>query len=291
MTRRGPAVVVGLVGLVGLVACGGGSPSAERATTTAPAPASSSSDRSTTASTSTTTTTRPVEPRPAWLGERELPLRPDGLGEIQPTPPELVDRRFAAVDHLPRPENDDFTVTVEPVPQEVVARSTWSDACPVGLDELHYLTLPFTGFDGLAHTGELIVNVDAVDVVTAGFEHLYEIGFPIEEMRITRPAELDAHPTGDGNNTGAFVCRPTVGSTNWSQHAYGLAVDINPFHNPYVRNAVVIPELASAYVDRSDHRPGMLTAEDLAGFVDGGWGWGGRWSSSKDYMHVSATGG
>ena len=70
---------------------------------------------------------------------------------------------------------------------------------------------------------------------------------------------LDAPPTGDGNNTAAYACRPTRGSTSWSAHAYGRAVDVNPFMNPYTRDGsdIVLPELASAYLDRSWRRPGM----------------------------------
>ena len=62
--------------------------------------------------------------------------------------------------------------------------------------------------------------------------------------------ELDAPPTGDGNNTGAFACRPTRGATSYSQHAYGLAIDVNPFQNPYVKGDLVLPELASSYLER-----------------------------------------
>jgi hypothetical protein len=109
-------------------------------------------------------------------------------------------------------------------------------------------------------------------------------------MRITTAAELDAPPTGDGNNTGSFVCRPTRGSTQWSDHASGRAIDINPFHNPYVKGDLVHPELASVYADRDDIRPGMLTADDVAAFTGAGWGWGGNWSSLKDSMHLSASG-
>ena len=103
-------------------------------------------------------------------------------------------------------------------------------------------------------------------------------------------AELDLAPTGDGNNTTAFVCRPSRGSRTWSEHAQGRAVDINPFHNPYVKGDVVLPELATAYVDRSHLRPGMLTDDDVAGFTGVGWGWGGRWRSLLDFMHLSANG-
>ena len=104
--------------------------------------------------------------------------------------------------------------------------------------------------------------------------------------------ELDLAPTGDGNNTTAFVCRPVRGATSWSQHAYGLAVDVNPFLNPYVKGGLVLPELASAYTDRTRTDPGVLHAGDPAvrAFAAIGWGWGGDWSSLKDYQHFSANG-
>ena len=259
----------------------------ERATVETTTPSTSSAETTVEA---TTTTTAPVNPRPEWLGTRVLPLRPDGLGEIQPTPPELVDRCEASVDVLPRPDHHDFFSDVALPSDAVIARSTWSPECPVDVSDLRYVTLPFWGFDGLTHTGELLVHADAVDSVVAGFRHLHERRFPIEEMRVVTRAELDLPPTGDGNNTSAFVCRSSVGSSSWSEHAYGRAVDINPFHNPYVRGDVVIPELASAYVDRPD-LPGVLTEADVAAFEEAGWGWGGRWRSSKDWMHLSASDG
>ncbi len=232
----------------------------------------------------------PTTPRPAWLGTRVLPVGPDGFGAVEPTPTELVDRRFATIDLLPPPTAPMFSADVGPVPTEVLARSTWSDACPIGIDGLRYVTLPFWGFDEQLHTGELLVSAEVVDAIVAGFGRLFDRRFPIEEMRITRVDELDAPPTGDGNNTSAFVCRPTRGSTSWSEHAYGRAVDINPFHNPYVKGDLVLPELASAYADRTTLRPGMLSAADVAGFTDAGWGWGGVWRSFQDIMHVSASG-
>ena len=124
------------------------------------------------------------------------------------------------------------------------------------------------------------------------FATLYAARFPIEEMRITRPEELDAPPTGDGNNTGAFVCRPTTGGSSYSQHAYGLAVDLNPFQNPYEKGDVVLPELASSYLDRHRDRAGMITADGavVRAFDRIGWVWGGEWRSLKDYQHFSENG-
>jgi len=235
---------------------------------------------------------RPGTVPPDWLGRRELPLRPDGFGEARPTPPELRTRRFTLPDALDPLPGDGFASRVQRVPPEVLARSTWRPGCPVTADELRWVRLTFWGFDDARHTGELLLNAAVADDVVAVFLRLYAARFPIEEMRITRHDELDAPPTGDGNNTGAFACRPTVGATTYSQHAYGLAVDLNPFQNPYLKGDLVLPELASAYLDRGDHRPGMVETADVvvSAFAAIGWEWGGDWRSLKDYQHFSLSG-
>jgi hypothetical protein len=275
-----------------LVACGGDGADVATPTTEATERGTSSTtvDVPTTAG-STTSTVAPLV-RPDWLGTRVLPLRPDGFGEVQPTPPELDPRQLPTIDVLPPPADGLFHASVTPVPDDVLARSTWQAACPVTLDELRYVTVSFWGFDAAAHTGELLVHRDVADAMAALFQRLFDARFPIEEMRITAPPELDAPPTGDGNNTSAFVCRPSRGSTSWSQHAYGLAVDVNPFHNPYLKDDLVLPELASTYADRSDLRPGMIVTGDavVAAFEEIGWAWGGHWNDPVDPMHFSSNG-
>jgi hypothetical protein len=222
-----------------------------------------------------------------------LPLGPDGPGVAQPTPPDLVDRRLPTRDLLPPPADGRFAATVTPVPDAVLARSTWRPDCPVRPDDLRYVTVVFRGFDGAPHTGELLLHARVADAVVSVFEQLFAAGFPIERMRVTSRAELDAAPTGDDNTTTAFVCRPTVGSTSWSAHASGLAVDVNPFQNPYRRGDLVLPELAGAYLDRGDRRPGMIRPGGVVtrAFAAIGWTWGGTWRSPRDLMHFSATGG
>ncbi len=226
------------------------------------------------------------------MGAHPLPLRPDGFGQIQPTPPELVNRSLPTPDFLPPPASPAYTAKIADVPDAVLKRSTWQPACPVSSADLRYVTLSFWGFDHRAHTGELLVREDAAPAVVKAFGELFAQRFPIEEMRITSAAELDAPPTGDGNNTSAFVCRPTRGQKSWSAHAYGLAVDVNPFCNPYTKDDLVVPELASAYVDRANVRPGMVTAGGpvVRAFAEVGWQWGGTWKSPVDRMHFTATG-
>jgi hypothetical protein len=254
-------------------------------------PASPPTASSTTVSAGTTTTATPKPPE--WtVGASPLPLRPDGFGEVLPTPPELVNRALPTVDHLPPPAGDRYASTVAPVPADVLARSTWQPSCPVAAGDLRYLTMSFWGFDGRAHTGEMIVDARVADGVARVFGDLFAARFPLEEMRVVTPAELTAAPTGDGNNTTAFVCRSAVGQRRWSAHAYGLAIDVNPFCNPYLKGHLVLPELSSSYVDRSNARPGMIRRGDVVvgSFAAIGWSWGGDWTTPVDIQHFSETG-
>jgi len=262
------------------------------ATTTSTKVATTATTMAPTTTIPTTTTTINPYARPDWLGTRLLPLRPDEFGEVQPTPSELQDRQLETLDLLPPPPGDEFLGSIDPIPSDVLARSSWVPECPVALDELSYLTMTHLGFDQRFHTGEMIVNSSVAEDVVEVFRQLHEARFPIEQMRVITKEEIDAHPTGDWNDTTSFVCRPAVGSTSWSQHAYGFAVDLNPFHNPYLKGDLVLPELASAYTDRDAVRVGMIVPGDVAteAFAGIGWGWGGYWSSLKDWMHFSLSG-
>jgi hypothetical protein len=236
----------------------------------------------------------PTEPAySTWeLGASPLPLRPDGYGARRPTPPSLRERRYPTVDLLPPPTGERFESSIGPVTPQLRERmgTSWSPPSPVGLDDLRYLTVSFRGYDGAAHTGELVVAASAAEDVVSVFEALYAAGFPIEEMRLPGTADIEAHPTGDGNNTVGLVCRASIGQTQWSAHAYGLAIDVNPFVNPYLRDGLVLPELAGSYLDRSWRRPGMVLDGDLVvrEFARIGWSWGGDWTSLKDYQHFTA---
>ncbi|MEV7430802.1 M15 family metallopeptidase [Nocardioides sp. NPDC092400] len=235
---------------------------------------------------------------PPWLGTRVLPETATGYGAVRPTPRVLRERRFTLPDAVPALPGDGYASrVVNPPPADVLARSTWEPACPVAAEDLAWLRVAFRGFEGDRHTGELLVAADAADDLAGVFGDLWRAGFPLEQLTITPRSALDAPPTGDGNGTGAFVCRPVTGGTSYSEHAYGRAVDVNPFQNPYLRDLpagrVVLPELASAYLDRDDVRPGMVTPDGpvVRAFARIGWAWGGDYRSLKDYQHFSATGG
>jgi hypothetical protein len=278
--------------------CGGDPEAPPRPAPSSAAATTPSTPASTSREPSGPPSTREPEPPAARfstypLGTRPLPLRPDGYGEVRPTPPTLRDRRYPTRDLLPPPPDGGWRSSVGPITPDVAARLTWSPGCPVALADLRYLTLSFRGFDGEAHTGELVVAASEARDVLSVFEALFAAGFPVEEMRLPEPAELTAPPTGDGNNTAAYVCRPTTGQTSgFSAHAYGLALDLNPFMNPYLKDGLVLPELASSYLDRDDDRPGMVQPDSLAvrEFARIGWSWGGDFQTLLDYQHFTATG-
>src|SRR4051812_18474100 len=81
-----------------------------------PSPPLSVSPTPTPSSTPTAPPTATPEPGPVpppWLGTRPLPLRPDGYGQVQPTPPELDPRRFTLPDRLPPLPGEGFVSSVE----------------------------------------------------------------------------------------------------------------------------------------------------------------------------------
>lgn len=230
---------------------------------------------------------------PPWLGHRVLPTTASGHGEVRATPPELRHRQFTLPDTVPALPGDGFAARVTaPAPPGVIDRSSWQPGCPVAAEDLAWLRLAFWGFDDQRHTGELLVHEDVASDVVSVFQRLYEARFPLEELSIVTREELDAPPTGDRNATTAFACRPTTGGTTFSQHAYGRAVDVNSFQNPYVSGDLVLPELASSYRNRHRQRPGMIAKNDpvVQAFASIGWEWGGNWESVRDYQHFSQNG-
>jgi hypothetical protein len=172
---------------------------------------------------------------------------------------------------------------------------SWRRGCPVPPRDLRALRVPFWGFDRQRHVGVIIVRATAVHPVRVAFRNIRHAHFPIRRIvPISQYAASDDKSMAD-DNTSAFNCRYAVanGPKSWSAHAYGEAVDIDPRENPYRLNGKILPPEGKKYADRSRHRRGMIfSGGPVVRAFDGvGWGWGGRWSSTPDYQHFSATGG
>ncbi len=169
---------------------------------------------------------------------------------------------------------------------------SWRPGCPVHLRDLRLLKMSHRRFDGRVATGRLIVHADVAREVVSVFRRLYVGGF-----RVRRMVPVDAYGASDfrsieADNTSAFNCRYVEGTTRWSEHAYGRAIDLNPIENPYVSGGRTSHRASIPYLDRTRRRPGMAYEGGavVRAFDAIGWGWGGRWTSVQDYQHFSASG-
>jgi D-alanyl-D-alanine carboxypeptidase-like protein len=183
--------------------------------------------------------------------------------------------------------------TIPPAMRVQMTGVSWHPGCPVGLSDLRLITLTYRGFDGRDHRGRLIAHRDAAPALVAAFRRLYAAGFPIRRMEPVDRYGGDDYRSIEADNTSAFNCRPATGSTRWSNHAYGRAVDVNPIENPYVSSGRSSHRASAPYLDRSRHQPGTAFEGSLVvgAFRSIGWEWGGSWSGSvRDYQHFSVNG-
>lgn len=160
------------------------------------------------------------------------------------------------------------------------------------LADLRLVTVSHWNDAGQVSTGELVVHADQADAVARVFGDLFALRFPISRMQLVDEFGGDDGASMRANNTSAFNCRPVAGTSTWSQHSYGRAVDVNPLVNPWVRGDTVDPAEGRSYADRRNQVPGGIYAGDavVQAFAAIGWTWGGTWSSAKDYQHFSANG-
>jgi hypothetical protein len=197
--------------------------------------------------------------------------------------------------HRTRGPSPRFSATVSgPLSPRDVPFS-WHPGCPVSPSELRAIHLSYVGFDGAAHTGEIIVNASVAGQVITVFSLLYRARFPIRAMKPVDVFRGSDPRSMAADNTSGFNCRRAVapGPPHWSMHAYGLAIDVNTLQNPYVEaGSGVHPSAGAAYLDRSDIRPGMAHPGGIlvSAFRSVGWGWGGYWAGSPDYQHFSVNG-
>jgi hypothetical protein len=173
----------------------------------------------------------------------------------------------------------------------------WRVGCPVPLSGLRLLTVSYWDFDGNRQAGELVVNRGAASPLARVFRQLYRLRFPIRHMRFVDAYGPQRSQPADRDISGSFECRRAVpspcgsGTGNWSQHAFGLAVDLNPIENPYTGCGRTRERTSLPYLNRSRIRRGMVTPAVVRAFRSIGWGWGGSWAgSTKDYMHFSSSG-
>lgn len=149
--------------------------------------------------------------------------------------------------------------------------------------------------DGVTHSGRMIVNKRIAEKVLDIMKQLYKAKYPIEKMRPAEEYDNDDERSMRDNNSSAYNYRNIGGTKVLSKHALGLAIDINPLYNPYVRKRKdgsldVRPEAGRRYMKRhsmAERLPYEIVKGDLCYrlFTEAGFTWGGNWKSLKDYQH------
>jgi len=182
---------------------------------------------------------------------------------------------------------------LSPSMQSAMIGKSWSPGCPVPLDDLRAVHVSYVGFDAQTHSGIVVAHKRFAQAVEDIFSELYRARFPIHKIDLyddygSKYAENDI--------TVGFYCRKADDDpSEWSSHAYGMAIDINPLENPFLNaKGLWWPQSAAKYGPR-DGATGKVTTGSTAFaiFTRHGWIWGGLYTGERDYMHfnVIAIGG
>lgn len=182
-----------------------------------------------------------------------------------------------------------FTGTIERV-SAADLRHSYRAGCPVPPARLRTVVVSYRGFDGRARVGRIVVAGSVAPDVLAVFRLLWAERFPIRSLRPVSAFGGSDDRSMAADNTSGFNCRRVGGTSRWSLHAYGTAIDVNTVENPYVQGSHVSPPAGRAFLDRSRYRKGMAVEGGalVRAFASVGWKWG---AAFGDYQHFSTAGG
>jgi hypothetical protein len=190
--------------------------------------------------------------------------------------------------------NIDRYFTISEIPDtifEFMQGRSYKADCTIPRSDLRYLIILHRNMDGQAAVGELVVNKEISADILDIMRELYELNYPIEQVRLVDYYEGDDELSMAANNSSAFNWRTQTGSSaKISKHATGMAIDINPLYNPYYRfpyvNETVSPG-GDLYMDRMWEFPFKIDEDDdcYRIFTEHGFKWGGSWNSLRDYQH------
>jgi len=165
---------------------------------------------------------------------------------------------------------------------------SWRDdpRCPA-VSGLALLCLPYRAFDGRDLRGELVVAREHAPDIVQVFARLFDLRYPIASMTRVDAFDGSDERSMDANNCSSFNFRVIAGTERLSKHSTGMAIDINPIQNPWVRGSKVLPEAGREFLDRNLTHPALIRGLGpvVAAFAEIGWIWGGDWEAAQDYHH------
>lgn len=175
-------------------------------------------------------------------------------------------------------------------PSEALAQNP-EQLCPQEvIDTLGLVTVEYLGFDDKLHVGQIVVAQSVTAEVDMFFRKSVELRFPIEKVIPAPVYEWDDEKLMSDNVSSGFNYRLVAGTDHLSLHSRGLAFDINPRQNPYIRYEADKKIIQPKGARWNPRVPGTLFAEHplvkmMLGF---GWEWGGNWTRESgriDYQH------
>lgn len=110
----------------------------------------------------------------------------------------------------------------------------------ISLNNLIYIKLLHYDYNSNVKVGELIINKVIINEIKEVFKRLFDIKYQIYSMKLIDDfwIENDLVKTDRNsiinNNTSAFCYRNIMNKNELSNHALGIAIDINPYDNPCV---------------------------------------------------------
>ena len=161
-------------------------------------------------------------------------------------------------------------------PREVIAR-------------LCLVDVRYRALGGRFHQGQLIIHQEVKTDIVEIFGLMERTEFSVfQVVPIVKYDWSDDLSMAD-NNTSAFNYRLVLGTDRLSNHAFGMAVDINPYLNPVINEEGRIDPPGASYVPG---RAGTLDDSHpvVREFLNRGWRWGGHFRPKKDYHHFDKPG-
>lgn len=178
---------------------------------------------------------------------------------------------------------------IAPLSPEMRAAMTgksWRTGCPVTLDDLDTVRVKYFDFDGRTEEGTLVVHGRVAEDVARIFASLYKARFPVR--KISQWEKYGPGKYAEQDVTVGFYCEKADDAPGeWSSHAYGVAIDLNPLENPFRQGEKPWWPKGSAEFARRDGGKGKIGADSVAvrSFTHYGWSWGGAYQGETDYMH------
>lgn len=168
---------------------------------------------------------------------------------------------------------------------------SYAKGCTLPETELRYIHFLHKNLKEETLTGEMICNHHIADRLLDIFQKLYDLSYPIEKCRLIDEYHADDELSMTDNNSSCFNYRLVAHTNRISKHGLGVAVDINPLYNPYIKTIesglYIAPAAGRAYMERDKTFDYKLEKDDPCYklFIQNGFEWGGEWEDEKDYQH------